>query len=84
MRNENAQRSKHAVKANNGFWHSFYFTAGWYPDTIEITKFDHRVTKNALSIRRRADEAFKVVPICSRLMVVRRDSISTTLGSQVK
>jgi cytochrome c nitrite reductase small subunit len=26
---------KYAVKANNGFWHSFYFTTGWYPDTIE-------------------------------------------------
>ena len=33
---------KYAVKANNGFWHSFYFTSGDYPDTIEITKFDHR------------------------------------------
>ena len=38
---------KYAVKANNGFWHSFYFTTGWYPDTIEITKFDHKVTENA-------------------------------------
>jgi cytochrome c nitrite reductase small subunit len=38
---------KYAVKANNGFWHSFYFTSGRYPDVIEITKFDHRVTENA-------------------------------------
>ncbi len=38
---------KYAVKANNGFWHSFYFTSGNYPDTIEITKFDHKVTENA-------------------------------------
>jgi cytochrome c nitrite reductase small subunit len=38
---------KYAVKANNGFWHSFYFTSGWYPDTIEITKFDHKVTEGA-------------------------------------
>jgi cytochrome c nitrite reductase small subunit len=38
---------KYAVKANNGFWHSFYFTTGWYPDTIEITKFGHQVTENA-------------------------------------
>jgi cytochrome c nitrite reductase small subunit len=38
---------KYAVKANNGFWHSFYFTSGRYPDTIEITRFDHRVTENA-------------------------------------
>ena len=26
---------KYAVKANNGFWHSFYFTTGRYPDVIE-------------------------------------------------
>lgn len=38
---------KYAVKANNGFWHSFYFTTGWYPDTIEITRFDHGITENA-------------------------------------
>lgn len=38
---------KYAVKANNGFWHSFYFTTGWYPDTIEITRFDHKLTENA-------------------------------------
>lgn len=38
---------KYAVKANNGFWHSFYFTSGKYPDTIEITRFDHKVTENA-------------------------------------
>lgn len=38
---------KYAVKANNGFWHSFYFTSGHYPDTIEITKFDHRIAENA-------------------------------------
>jgi cytochrome c nitrite reductase small subunit len=38
---------KYAVKANNGFWHSFYFTTGRFPDTIEITRFDHRVTENA-------------------------------------
>ena len=38
---------KYAVKANNGFWHSFYFTSRHYPDTIEITKFDHKVAENA-------------------------------------
>ena len=29
----------------NGFFHSFYFTTGLYPDNIEITKIDHRVTE---------------------------------------
>ena len=38
---------KYAVKLNNGFWHSFYFTSGKYPDTIEITKFDLAVAENA-------------------------------------
>ena len=38
---------KYAVKAMNGFFHSFYFTTGRYPDTIEITDFDRRVTENA-------------------------------------
>ncbi len=38
---------KYAVKAYNGFWHSYHFTGGDYPDTIEITKFDHRVAENA-------------------------------------
>src|ERR1700757_456865 len=38
---------KYAVKANNGFWHSFYFTSGHSPHTIEITKFDDQVVTNA-------------------------------------
>ncbi len=38
---------KYAVKASNGFFHSFYFTTGKYPDTISITPFDRNVTENA-------------------------------------
>jgi cytochrome c nitrite reductase small subunit len=38
---------KYAVKLNNGFWHSFYFTTGRYPDTIKITEFDEEVAENA-------------------------------------
>src|SRR5690349_7657484 len=38
---------KYAVKANNGFFHSFYFTTGKYPDNIEITRFDRSVTEAA-------------------------------------
>jgi cytochrome c nitrite reductase small subunit len=37
---------KYAVKASNGFFHSFYFTTGLYPDNIEITKIDHRVAES--------------------------------------
>jgi len=27
---------KYATKASNGFWHSFYFTTGTYPDVIRL------------------------------------------------
>ena len=28
---------KYMTKARNGFWHSFYFTTGRYPDPLRIT-----------------------------------------------
>jgi cytochrome c nitrite reductase small subunit len=39
--------ARYAVKMNNGFWHSFYFTSGRYPDTIEITPLDNKIVENA-------------------------------------
>lgn len=38
---------KYAVKASNGFFHSFFFTTGKYPDNIQITKRNHRVAEAA-------------------------------------
>lgn len=38
---------KYAVKASNGFFHSFYFTTGKYPDVIQITRFDREVVESA-------------------------------------
>jgi cytochrome c nitrite reductase small subunit len=38
---------KYAVKASNGFWHSFYFTSGRYPVNIEIKKSNRKVTDEA-------------------------------------
>jgi len=38
---------KYAVKASNGFFHSFYFTTGRYPDNIRITRFDREVVESA-------------------------------------
>jgi cytochrome c nitrite reductase small subunit len=38
---------KYAVKAMNGFWHSFYFTTGTYPDPIRITERNRTVTEHA-------------------------------------
>ncbi|MDT8368707.1 MAG: cytochrome c nitrite reductase small subunit [Longimicrobiales bacterium] len=38
---------KYAVKAKNGFWHSFYFTTGTYPDPLRITEANHEVTEEA-------------------------------------
>jgi cytochrome c nitrite reductase small subunit len=38
---------KYAVKAQNGFWHSFYFTTGNYPYPIRITPPNHDVVEGA-------------------------------------
>lgn len=36
---------KYATKAINGFWHSFYFTTGGFPDPIRITPRNAAVTE---------------------------------------
>jgi cytochrome c nitrite reductase small subunit len=38
---------KYMTKARNGFWHSFYFTTGNYPDPLRITPRNHGVTEQA-------------------------------------
>ncbi len=38
---------KYWTKAQNGFWHSFYFTTGNYPDPIQITERNRSVTEQA-------------------------------------
>ena len=38
---------KYVTKARNGFWHSFYFTTGRYPDPLRITPRNHDVTERA-------------------------------------
>jgi cytochrome c nitrite reductase small subunit len=37
---------KYTVKAKNGFWHSFYFTTGRFPDPLRITEGNRAVTAN--------------------------------------
>lgn len=36
---------KYATKATNGFWHSFYFTTGTFPDPIRIRPPNRTVTE---------------------------------------
>lgn len=36
---------KYATKARNGFWHSFFFTTGRYPDPLRITPRNREVTE---------------------------------------
>lgn len=36
---------KYATKAENGFWHSFYFTTGGYPDHIIARDRSRRITE---------------------------------------
>ena len=38
---------KYISKAQNGFWHSFYFTTGTYPDPIRITPRNQAITETA-------------------------------------
>ena len=38
---------KYVVKAKNGFWHSFYFTTGRFPDPLRITEGNRKVTERA-------------------------------------
>ncbi len=37
--------SKYYVKAENGFWHSFYFTTGRFQEPIRIREKNRRVTE---------------------------------------
>lgn len=36
---------KYITKARNGFWHSFYFTVGRYPDPLRATPSNRQVTE---------------------------------------
>ena len=38
---------KYATKASNGFWHSFYFTSGNYPEHLKIRPRNVGVTEGA-------------------------------------
>jgi len=38
---------KYLTKARNGFWHSYYFSLGGYPDPIQITSRNAEVTEAA-------------------------------------
>jgi cytochrome c nitrite reductase small subunit len=38
---------KYSTKALNGFWHSFYFTTGLYPDPIRIGERNRGITEQA-------------------------------------
>lgn len=38
---------KYMTKASNGFWHSFYFTTGWFPDTLPIKRGSLAITEHA-------------------------------------
>ena len=38
---------KYYTKGLNGFWHSFYFTTGLFPEPIQITERNRRITEEA-------------------------------------
>ena len=39
--------AKYATKASNGFWHSFAFTTGRFPDPLRIKPGNRRITERA-------------------------------------
>ena len=39
--------AKYLTKANNGFWHSFGFTTGRFPEPLRITPRNRRITQDA-------------------------------------
>lgn len=39
--------AKYVTKAENGFWHSFAFTTGWFHEPIGITPRNRAVTESA-------------------------------------
>lgn len=38
---------KYLTKASNGFWHSFAFTTGRFPDPLRIKPANHAITEHA-------------------------------------
>ena len=38
---------KYMTKARNGFWHSYYFTTGWFEDNLRISEHGFEVTEKA-------------------------------------
>jgi len=38
---------KYVTKARNGFWHSYYFTTGAYPDHLRVTPRNHEIAEQA-------------------------------------
>jgi cytochrome c nitrite reductase small subunit len=38
---------KYLTKANNGFWHSFAFTTGRFPEPIRIKGYNRKIAENA-------------------------------------
>ena len=38
---------KYKTKATNGFWHSFYFTTGRYPEHIQIKASNRKIAEDA-------------------------------------
>lgn len=54
--------AKYAIKARNGFWHSYYFTRGKFPEPIRITDLNRRVTEQACR-HCHADMAHQIVAL---------------------
>jgi cytochrome c nitrite reductase small subunit len=63
--------AKYVTKAQNGFWHSFYFTTGNYPDPLRITLRNQDVTERACrKCHDELTESIEPMPASPRSMAV--------------
>jgi cytochrome c nitrite reductase small subunit len=68
---------KYITKARNGFWHSFYFTVGGYPDPLRMTPRNHDVTEQACR-ECHAELTLTIEPVRSSAADPQDDALSCT------
>ena len=68
---------KYVTKARNGFWHSFYFTVGGYPDPLRISPRNHAVTEQTCR-KCHAELTDSIEPVHSSSLRSRGNELSCT------
>lgn len=72
---------KYITKARNGFWHSFYFTLGNYPDPLRATPGNREIAEEACRYCH-ADIVEAIDPVPSATHAVESDTLPA--GSRMR